>query len=303
MRWVGDWAGGWQLGAGAARWARPHLPPLGLLWRWATRYMGGLCSVTGSHPTRPVGNSGWQPSGWQPVNPLFSPTFSPYHPFRRYITVSEVSDRQLWYLVADREQDDDPYHDLGAASTTAAGSTGVASEADSGSSSGAGGGGGAGRRPEPGDDEAPVILWLTGGPGCSSLDAFIYEHGPFKFSYGAAEAEGAEEGAEAEAGAQGRERRLQQRQRQVLLDPNPYSWTKVATVIYVDSPAGSGMSYSGRPDVDYHTNDEYTIADLVLFLEVTRRGAREGREGAARAALSGPPPLRHHHRARGLDPI
>jgi hypothetical protein len=29
----------------------------------------------------------------------------------------------------------------------------------------------------------PVVLWLTGGPGCSSMDAFIYENGPFRFSY------------------------------------------------------------------------------------------------------------------------
>jgi serine carboxypeptidase-like clade 1 len=99
---------------------------------------------------------------------------------RSYITVSDVSDRQLFYLVADREHSDSdgPRNDLG---------------------------------------KHPVLLWLTGGPGCSSLDAWTYEHGLFLFNRSSGG--------------------------KITLSPNPSSWTKAATVIYVDSPAGAGMSY------------------------------------------------------------
>ena len=42
--------------------------------------------------------------------------------------------------------------------------------------------------------------------------------------------------------------------------------SQVATMIYVDSPAGAGLSYSETSD-DYNTNDTRTIDDLYIFLQ------------------------------------
>jgi serine carboxypeptidase-like clade 1 len=89
--------------------------------------------------------------------------------------------------------------------------------------------------------EAPLILWLTGGPGCSSLDAFLYEHGPFSVS-----------GIGGGGGG-------------VALAKNPHAWTRRASVLYVDSPAGSGFSYAAGAD-RYDTDDRRTVDDLVAFV-------------------------------------
>ncbi|PQM33512.1 serine carboxypeptidase-like 20 [Prunus yedoensis var. nudiflora] len=89
--------------------------------------------------------------------------------------------------------------------------------------------------------EDPVVLWLNGGPGCSSFDGFVYEHGPFNFE--AAKTKGS----------------LPQ------LHLNPYSWSKVSNILYLDSPAGVGFSYSENK-TDYYTGDLKTASDSHTFL-------------------------------------
>ncbi|XP_011089617.1 serine carboxypeptidase 1 [Sesamum indicum] len=87
----------------------------------------------------------------------------------------------------------------------------------------------------------PVVLWLNGGPGCSSFDGFVYEHGPFNFEAG------------------------KPHDSLPTLHLNPYSWSKVSSIIYLDSPSGVGMSYSGNVS-DYETGDLKTAADSHTFL-------------------------------------
>jgi len=79
----------------------------------------------------------------------------------------------------------------------------------------------------------PVVLWMTGGPGCSSELALFFENGPFT------------------VGANGN------------LHDNPYSWNKFVNIIYVDQPVGTGFSYA---DSDYVHDEKAVAIEMYAFL-------------------------------------
>ncbi|XP_057433974.1 serine carboxypeptidase-like 11 [Lotus japonicus] len=68
--------------------------------------------------------------------------------------------------------------------------------------------------------EDPLMLWLTGGPGCSCLNVLMFEIGPFAIK---------------------KEEYNGSRPNLVL---NPHSWTKVSSIIFVDLPVSTGFTYA-----------------------------------------------------------
>ena len=72
--------------------------------------------------------------------------------------------------------------------------------------------------------ERPLVVWLNGGPGCSSFDGLFIENGPFRLT---------PPPPSAASGAPPR------------VSAHPHSWHKLCNMLYVDQPAGTGMSTVG----------------------------------------------------------
>ena len=103
-------------------------------------------------------------------------------------------------------------------------------------------------------EDAPLMLWLNGGPGCSSLGGLLTENGPFVV------------GPHGAAGPIAR---------------NPYSWNKAAHVLYLEQPAGVGFSVPARP-----AGDASAAADVAAALRCFAR-KHPARVAAERLFLSG----------------
>jgi len=82
----------------------------------------------------------------------------------------------------------------------------------------------------------PVLLWMTGGPGCSSEIALFHELGPCKINAD-----------------------------HKTTTTNPYSWNMNASLLFIDQPAGVGFSY-GDSKVKTH-NEAGVREDMYYFLQ------------------------------------
>ena len=81
-------------------------------------------------------------------------------------------------------------------------------------------------------EHKPLVLWLNGGPGCSSLDGWSQENGPMQM-----DSEG-----------------------NFVL--NEYSWNRAANMLYIESPGNVGFSYiDSKLDYEIEINDDIAAED------------------------------------------
>ncbi|KAJ1289338.1 hypothetical protein BS78_02G156600 [Paspalum vaginatum] len=92
----------------------------------------------------------------------------------------------------------------------------------------------------PADD--PLMLWLSGGPGCTSFTGLVYQIGPLSFDL---------------QGYTGGLPKLVYRLE---------SWTTVSNIIFLDSPVGAGFSYSVT-EQGYNSSDTKAVNQIVIFLK------------------------------------
>ncbi|CAO2818341.1 unnamed protein product [Amaranthus hypochondriacus] len=82
----------------------------------------------------------------------------------------------------------------------------------------------------------PLVLWLNGGPGCSSLGVGAFsENGPF-------------------------------RPKGNILVKNQYSWNREANMLFLETPVGVGYSYSIDTTGYDSVSDAITARDNLVFL-------------------------------------
>ncbi|XP_073532668.1 probable serine carboxypeptidase CPVL isoform X2 [Phyllobates terribilis] len=84
-------------------------------------------------------------------------------------------------------------------------------------------------------ESAPVLLWLQGGPGGTSMFGFFVEHGPYVVN------------------------------ENLTLIHREFSWTNKYSMLYIDNPVGTGFSFT-KDDQGYAVNQDDVGRDLYSAL-------------------------------------
>lgn len=116
-------------------------------------------------------------------------------------------------------------------------------------------------------EDGDLVIWLNGGPGCSSLEGLLQENGPFSWKKGT--------------------------WRPV---PNPYSWNRLANMLWVEQPVGTGYT-RGAPNI---ANEADLARQFLGFLELwlsrfNLRGRRVFVTGESYAGVYVPYIVPTHH--------
>nr|XP_043612149.1 serine carboxypeptidase-like 13 [Erigeron canadensis] len=90
--------------------------------------------------------------------------------------------------------------------------------------------------------EDPLLLYLTGGPAVSGLSSILYQIGPLSFNL------------------------ENSWKKNITFDLNPNSWTKMANMIFLDAPAGTGFSYAKTWEA-LKSSDSILALDIYEFLK------------------------------------
>ncbi|KAK7400757.1 hypothetical protein VNO78_12061 [Psophocarpus tetragonolobus] len=85
--------------------------------------------------------------------------------------------------------------------------------------------------------QTPLLIWLQGGPGCSSMLGNLYELGPWRVT------------------------------KSLTLQPNPGAWNRIFGLLFLDNPIGTGFSMASTPKEI--PKDQNTVAKH-LFSAITR---------------------------------
>ncbi|CAA6657086.1 unnamed protein product [Spirodela intermedia] len=120
----------------------------------------------------------------------------------------------------------------------------------------------------------PVLLWINGGPGCSSVGSGAFlQHGPFSVN---------DDGK--------------------TLRANPDAWASVANIIYLDTPVNVGLSYSDDKDTALYDDTKTTLGCLKFYRANPLYLAGDGYAGIVLPRLA-ELILEHNNRAGAKDAV